>query len=709
MTTAAAPSSNRRAAPALRDAVELLSSMRFAISLLAIICVASVIGTVVKQNEPLNNYVNQFGPFWSDVFARVNLYTVYSAWWFLLILLFLVLSVSLCVIRNTPKIIADLRNHKEHLREQSLAAFHHKACGELHERPNESAARTQALLAAQGWTIKTQLRANGLMLAARKGASNKLGYIAAHSAIVLICVGGLLDGDLIVRAQMLLQGKALYDGSGVEGEVPERFRLSGNNPTFRGNLPVAEGQRGSTAVLNMPGGIVLQELPFDVELKKFNVEYYETGMPRLFASTIVIHDHDTGEQIPAIVKVNQPAHHRGITIYQSGFDDGGSALKLRGWPLEGGEPFDLSGTVGGGTPIDLDGEPMKLEFTGLRVINVENFGTAAASGSPSATDVRKVDLASRIESRLGSGAKGPGDKLLRNIGPSVSYTLRDGAGQAREYNNYMLPVELDGQRFFMAGVRDRPQDRFRYLRIPADDGDSIEGWLRLRGALMDAALRERAARQYVAIASPAGDAEAAEQLRLTSLRALALFAGAGNEGSNRSDGDERSGGFTALSLFIETNLPQPERSRTSDVLLRILSGSLFELLKISREQAGLPAPQLNAKNESFMTQALLSLSDSFEYPAPIFLQLTDFKQLQASIFQVARAPGRNLVYLGAVLLIIGVFAMLYVRERRLWVWIAPAADEQRSQLTAAMSTSRRTLDTDVEFDRLRMALLKESA
>ena len=43
----------------------------------------------------------------------------------------------------------------------------------------------------------------GTIIATRKGAANKLRYIAAHAAIVLICVGGLFDGDLIVRAQML--------------------------------------------------------------------------------------------------------------------------------------------------------------------------------------------------------------------------------------------------------------------------------------------------------------------------------------------------------------------------------------------------------------------------------------------------------------------------------------------------------------------------
>src|SRR5579872_4023295 len=106
--------------PVVRAAVELLSSMRFSISLLTIICIASVIGTVLKQHEPIGNYVNQFGPFWAEVFAAVDLYSVYSAWWFLLILAFLVTSTSLCIARNTPKILADLKVYKEDIREQSL-------------------------------------------------------------------------------------------------------------------------------------------------------------------------------------------------------------------------------------------------------------------------------------------------------------------------------------------------------------------------------------------------------------------------------------------------------------------------------------------------------------------------------------------------------------------------------------------------------------
>jgi cytochrome c biogenesis protein len=70
---------------------------------------------------------------------------------------------------------------------------------------------------------------------------------------------------------------------------------------------------------------------------------------------------------------------------------------------------------------------------------------------------------------------------------------------------------------------------------------------------------------------------------------------------------------------------------------------------------------------------------------------------------VARAPGRNVVYLGCALLILGIFAMLYVRERRLWVWLAPHADGSRAAM--ALSSNRQTLEVDREFAGLRLKIL----
>ena len=695
----------------VRETVELVSSMRFAISLLTIICIASVIGTVVKQNEPAINYVNQFGPFWAEVFGSLRLQTVYSAPWFLLILAFLVLSTSLCIARNLPKIVADWRQYKEDIRERSLLAFAHKGQAVLAERPDAALARVSELLVGQGWNAKVQTRPQGVMIAARKGRPNKIGYLAAHSAIVMICIGGLLDGDLMVRAQMALNGKSVFAGGGQIPEVPEQHRLSASNPTYRGNLFVPEGLTAGTAVLNMPGGVVLQELPFDVELKRFIVEYYPTGMPRLFASEIVVHDRETGEAIPHRVEVNKPAYHRGVAIYQSSFDDGGSSVTLRALPLGPGQPFDVQGQIGGSTRLVSTGpkgeETVTLEFANLRVINVENLQAAGGPGQGGATDVRAVDLVGSLHQRLGTGDRTVSARHMTNIGPSITYRLRDAAGQAREYQNFMAPVVLESDPVFLFGMRDSPADEFRYLRVPADGEGSLDSWLRLRQALDDPALRDEASRRYVALAAPADRPEIREQLLGTTRRTLALFAGAEQGKTERLKGQTVSG-LQALADFMEGSVPEAERERIGEVLLRILNGSLFELMNLTRERAGLAAMTPSPEAERFMTAAVTSLSDSYFYPAPLIFTLSDFKQVQASVFQVARAPGQTLVYLGCAALIIGVFVMLYVRDRRLWVWLAPSDDGEGTRVATAMSSTRRTLDGDQEFDRLKAALLKET-
>lgn len=695
----------------LRAAIELLSSMRFAISLLTVICIASVIGTVLKQHEPLSNYVNQFGPFWAQFFATLSLYNVYSAWWFLLILGFLVVSTSLCVARNAPKILRDLNSYKENIRVQSLKAFGHRAQAALADSPEVCARQLGQTLVSGGWKVRLQQRdtaaGTGWMVAAKTGSANKLGYIAAHSAIVLVCLGGLLDGDLIVRAQMLFNEKTPYVGGGMLADVAPKHRLSDSNPTFRGNLMVTEGTQSSTAILEQSDGILLQELPFSVELKKFVVEYYSSGMPKLFASDIVIHDKATGATVPARVEVNHPVNYRGVEIYQSSFDDGGSRVHFRALPMQADvKPFELQGVIGGSsrfTRTNTQGsEPLTVEYTGLRVINVENF--SADTGS--SVDVRKVDLRASIDARLGAANKTTTTKTLRNIGPSVSYKLRDASGQAKEFNNYMLPVDTgDGMPAFLLGVRETPSEPFRYLRIPVDAQGTMDEFLRMKAAMSNPKMREIAVKRYASKAVGASRPDLVRQLETSSANVLALFAGAQSHAAGAP-----TAGLQAVADFIEANVPVSERDKAGEVLIRILNGSAFELAQLARENAGLAPLPVDEKSQLFMTQAMLALSDAPLYPAPVALQLTDFTQVQASVFQVARAPGKKVVYLGCALLILGVFSMLYIRERRLWIWLEPAGSASAgvavgSHATMAMSMNRKTLDGDKEFEQLKSRLL----
>jgi cytochrome c biogenesis protein len=673
--------------PIVGEIVELISSMRFAIALLAMIAIAAVIGTVMKQNEATNNYINQFGPFWFEVFGKIGLYAVYSAWWFLLLMTALVTSTSLCILRNAPKMIKDMRSWRENVRENSLLNFHHKMQWRSPLARAALARQTAARLADTGYKVKLVDKGHGTLVAAKQGAANKFGYIFAHSAIVIICIGGLLDSDMPIRLQEWFFGKVPFTGSGLISAIPAQHRLGLGNPTFRGNTMIPEGSSSDTATIARPDGVLIQDLPFTIHLKKFNIDFYSTGMPKLFASEVEVRDHATGEVVKSVIEVNKPLLYKGVAIYQSSFEDGGSKLKLTGFPMQGTQTarFDIAGEVGGSTPM---GDAYTVEWSGFRPFNVENIGAPQDPRSVA----KGQSLAEQLDKHTGSAGKNAHNKDLKNVGPSVQYKLRDKTGQAREYQNYMQPVTIDGATVFLAGMRANPADQFSFLRIPADDAHSVTEWMRLRAALGDPALRAAAARRYAERATPqSGNSDVLrQQLQASADKSLTIFAG-----------NDKAAGFVAISQFLE-KIPAAEQEKAADVFMKILNGSLWDLWQAAREKDALPPVSPDENHARFLQLATNALSDAFFYGAPVYLQLDDFTEIKASVFQVTRSPGKNVVYLGCVFLVLGVFSMFYIRERRLWVWIKDGGDGAEALM--AMSTQRKTLDFEREFETLKEKL-----
>ncbi|WP_144137978.1 cytochrome c biogenesis protein ResB [Paraburkholderia sp. BCC1884] len=686
-----------------RSVIEVMSSMRFAISLLVILSIASIIGTVLTQDDPYPNYVNQFGPFWADIFRSLSLYTVYSSWWFMLILGFLMVSVSLCVIRNAPKMVADAKSWKDKVREASLRAFHHK--GEfVVEAPRAQTTVTLARLSAKfGYKFVTRESEGATLIAAKRGALTKFGYISAHIAIVVICLGGLLDSNLPIKLQMWMFDKSPIRSNTVINDITPDHRLSQSNPTFRGYAWVPEGQHVSTAILNQPDGSLIQDLPFSIELNKFIVDYYSTGMPKLFASDIVVVDHKTGARVPARVEVNKPFTYDGVSIFQSSFQDGGSQMQMTAYPMSGAtaKTAPFGGTIGGNAPLSTatplaDGQT--VEFTDFRAINVEN--TSNGNGQNDARGVAHRTLKEAFDERLGSGAKSSNPLDLHNVGPSVQYKVRDKDGQAREYNNYMLPVDVAGEKMFLAGMRLNPDDPFRYLRIPADSGGTVKEWMNLRATLEDPAARVAAAHSFALRSVPGSNTELQQHLEESALRVLTLFAGADN--SIKMPNGQTVGGFQAIAAFIDHSVPKGEQEKAAGLLLRMLEGSTWDLWQLSRQQLGEPVAPANADASRFIQSSINAISDSFLYGSPVYLQLDSFKQVQASVFQLTRAPGKKVVYLGSLLLVLGIFSMFYVRERRLWFWLRDT--DHGTNVVMAMSSARKTLDFEKEFVQTRDAV-----
>ena len=656
-----------------KSVFELLSSMRFAISLLSILAVASVVGTVLKQAEPYSNYLIQLGPFWFQVFEKLGLYDVYQATWFLLIMTFLVASVSVCITRNAPNFAREMKSYREHVSEQSLKAFKHKHEATTTQAPEALAASAQAYLEGQGYKVRSLPREEGILLAAKAGSWNRLGYFLAHSSIVLICIGGLMDGNLIFKVQQVLGYKKIETRDIPQSQVPAISRLSPSNLSFRGSVQIPEGSSADVAFLNVADGYLVQELPFTVALKQFRIEHYTTGQPKNFESDLELFDRSGKKIREATIAVNHPLIHDGIAIYQASFADGGTRLTIRGWNVLAptASSFEVNGTVHQNTTLSSPAGDYTLEFTDFRPFNIENMGGEIAPSG----DTMSV---------LG-GSSVSDNRHLRNVGPSYQYKVRDARGQALEFSNYMLPLELDGRWYMMSGVRESPNDSFRYVRMPLDADGNIDSFMRLRGALLNAELRPEIAARFARRALPqnAWDTEIESKLKFSATQVLALFA---------------EGGFQSLGKFIEEKVPKAEGEKAAGTYLRILELAAFEALQIANRQDGLPAPKTDDTTGWLVRDTLNSISDLFVYGAPIYLQLMQYDEVKASGLQLTRSPGKNVVYFGSLLLTLGVFFMLYVRERRVWLRIKPG------HALLAMSSAKHTIDFEKEFTQHAQAL-----
>ena len=642
--------------------------MRFAVSLLTVLGIASIIGTVLKQNEPYANYVVQFGQFWFALFEAIGLYDVYHAAWFLLILVFLVLSTSLCIYRNTPGMLRELRSFREHATENSLRAFSHQFEYSTELQGRELLVRLQQFLAGRGFRFRFVERHDGsVLLAAKSGTYQRLGYIFTHAAIVIICVGGLLDGNVPFKVQELLGVKTVETRDIPQSGVPPQSRLSVANLSFRGNMTLPEGARGDVAFVRMRDGYLVQELPFTVALEDFRIEHYATGQPKSFESDVVILDKELKAPLRATVKVNHPLIYKGIAIYQSDFQDGGSELTFNAWPLLGasGRPEQVRGRVFDTVKVSEGPQALNIEFDDFRLFNVLTL------------------------------EEGPGAKP-HNAGPSVTFRVRDAQGQAREYLNYMQPMTLDDHAYFVSGMREAQNQDFRYLRIPADKDNSIADYMRLRSVLFDAALAPEIAHRLAAktLRGESAEDNLRKRFEESVVRLLTAFA---------------SGGYGEIAKVIEKSVPEQEREKAAQTYIKIVGNAAYEALALSRERAGQTVPQPDDATLQFLHGSLNSMSDLFFYGTPFYLQLTDFKQHQASGFQLTRSPGKNLVYGGSVLLVLGIFAMIYLRERRIWLLVKP----QDQQVLFAMSANRKNRDLDIEFagcrEQLRHVLQGESS
>lgn len=637
--------------------VAFLGSMELAISLLVAVAIASAIGTILQQNQAYNSYIIKFGPFWFDVFERLGLYDIYSTGWFLGILGFLTLSTSVCVITKWPSMQREMRTWRDDVQRRSLSLFKQQKTwhsGQSSESITSDAAR---ILNQRGYKTRLKEQPEHILLVAKKGALNRVGYLLTHLGIVVICLGGLADSRLPFKAAELLGNLKPEMRNIPASEVPDISRLPVWNPSLRGNVDIPEGSAANLVFIGMRDGYLVQDLPFTIELKTFRITHHITGQPKSFDSDLIIHDDALDEPLEATISVNHPLSYRGYTIYQASFGDGGSKLEASLWPLDQPEtaPVALKSAVNQQLDYDYYGTRKKLEFTEFRLFNI----------NPIKDENGKVDQ--------------------RNYGPSFQFKVREVNGEAREYDNYMAPVNLNGFPVILSGVRSQPSEPFEYLHIPADRQGSVQRFLKLVATLRNADVVRELSKRSVSAAMNGSNLQN-NQLESDLIKTMPMLV-------NRF----LDSGLQGILDRIDRDVPEAQRKTVFDAyfkVLQVIVGAAYE--RVLTEEG---ISEYGEQEGLWMETAFSTLNGLHRYGSGFYMQLTSFEHIQSSGLQITKSPGKNTVYLGCLMLTLGVFFLFYIHQKRLWLMLY-TDDKGMLRCLFAGSDTRRSKEFEREFQQL---------
>jgi cytochrome c biogenesis protein len=321
-------------------ALNLLSSVRFGVTLLVLLAAACMVGMlIVQQNvEGFDKYFAGLTPAQKFLYGKLGIFDIYHAWYFNALLLVLSLNIVLASIDRFPGAWTYVSRKKLDASAHWLRGQEQSATLRLEAANAEDAAGrvAQAMHASRLKTTVTEKKGKTYVFGER-GAWNRLGAYAVHVALLTIFLGGFLTAQF-----------------GRVGQMPLEPGMTSDEMTET----VFNVDQLSRATYQLP----FQVECTDIEQKLIRKEGAITSDNTLdWLTRIKIKDPERGET-DALVHLNRPYDYRGYRLFQASFIADGKArnVKLLVTPQAGGQPQEINIPRGGAATL-ADGTRVELK------------------------------------------------------------------------------------------------------------------------------------------------------------------------------------------------------------------------------------------------------------------------------------------------------------------------------------------------------------
>jgi len=268
---------------------DLFRSLKLTITLLILLALLSIIGTLIAQNASRMEYIQRYGVGLYEVLNFFSLFDMYHSLWFQIILLLLVINLIACSVSRLPGIFSQISRGSEELEDRMLKALPYVERVQIRNPTNrEENIRSSLKERFKSWgRIETE---KAIHFYSEKGKYSRLGVPITHLSILFILIGALIG--------------------------------SRNFYGFRGFVNILEGETVDQVYERREDREIPRPLGFSVRCDDFKMTYY--NLPgkekhvKEYASDLTLLENGK-EVLKRTIKVNHPLHYKGLAFYQASY------------------------------------------------------------------------------------------------------------------------------------------------------------------------------------------------------------------------------------------------------------------------------------------------------------------------------------------------------------------------------------------------------
>jgi len=256
-----------------------LSSMKFAITILVVLGIASILAIVLGEFFPPNVpggegfYLERMGPTQFRILKALGVFDPYHSFWYVGLLFILCLSMTVCTIKRSLSMWRLAFDKSIKSDKQDILKYKNAKSVRVNKDPETVKATVSHILKKRFYRIRFEEKNGSVVWFACKGGLSRIGVILLHFGLVILFLGGLIT-------------------------------------TLLGYSLMSWGS---------PGDILsVQERDFQVRVDDFQILTNPQGQVKDYLCTLTVLE-DGKEVRTKQIEVNKPLKYRGITFYQSSY------------------------------------------------------------------------------------------------------------------------------------------------------------------------------------------------------------------------------------------------------------------------------------------------------------------------------------------------------------------------------------------------------